>query len=69
MKGFIETYRGVVYPWHCGHQGHLNTMFGSLLMIAGGLLRTGNTSITGFYRMLPDDRADVMTQNIVERED
>ena len=26
MKGFIETYRGVVYPWHCDHQGHLNTM-------------------------------------------
>ena len=26
MKGFIETYRGVVYPWHCDHQSHLNTM-------------------------------------------
>ena len=22
----METYRGVVYPWQCDHQGHLNTM-------------------------------------------
>ena len=22
----MPTYRGVVYPWHCDHQGHLNTM-------------------------------------------
>ncbi len=26
MSGFIETFRGVVYPWHCDHQGHMNTM-------------------------------------------
>lgn len=142
MTGFIETYRGVVYPWHCDHQGHLNTMHyvgmfdmacwhhlsalgftrayvqeqgtgfvdvkdtieykveqpvGSLLVIESGLLRTGNTSITALHRMrntetgdiaatsekisvyfdlnqrhktpLPDDRAEVMAQNIVERED
>ena len=142
MKGFIETYRGVVYPWHCDHQGHLNTMHyvgmfdmafwhhlsalgftrtymqeqgtgfvdvkdtleykveqpvGSLLVIESGLLRTGNTSITALHRMrntetgdiaatsekvsvyfdlnerhktaLPSDRADIMAQNIVERED
>lgn len=25
MSGLIETYRGVVYPWQCDHQGHLNT--------------------------------------------
>ena len=142
MKGFIETYRGVVYPWHCDHQGHLNIMHyvgmfdmafwhhlsalgftraymqeqgtgfvavkdtieykveqpvGSLLVIESGLLRTGNTSITALHRMrntetgeiaatsekisvyfdlkerhktsLPDDLAEVMAQNIVERED
>ena len=142
MKGFIETYRGVVYPRHCDHQGHLNTMHyvgmfdmafwhhvsalgftraymqeqgtgfvgvkdtieykveqpvGSLLMIESGLLRTGNTSITGFHRMrntetgdiaatsenisvyfdlnqrhktpLPEELAEVMTQNIVAKED
>ena len=22
----METYRGVVYPWQCDHQGHLNSM-------------------------------------------
>ncbi len=26
MSGFIECFRGVVYPWHCDHQGHLTTM-------------------------------------------
>ena len=142
MKGFIETYRGVVFPWHCDHQGHLNTMHyvgmfdmafwhhlsalgftraymqeqgtgfvdvkdtieykveqpvGSLLMVESGLIRTGNTSITALHRMrntetgdiaatsekisvyfdlkqrqkttLPDERAEVMAQNIVERDD
>ena len=23
----IETYRGVVYPWHCDHMGHMNVMW------------------------------------------
>lgn len=23
----IETYRGVVYPWHCDSMGHMNTQF------------------------------------------
>jgi acyl-CoA thioester hydrolase len=22
-----ETYRGVVYPWHCDHVGHMNVMW------------------------------------------
>jgi len=26
MSSYIETFRGVVYPWHCDHQGHMNTM-------------------------------------------
>ena len=26
MNGYIETFRGVVYPWHCDHQGHMTTM-------------------------------------------
>lgn len=26
MSRNIETFRGVVYPWHCDHQGHLTTM-------------------------------------------
>ncbi len=26
MSGFIETYRGAIYPWHCDHQGHLTVM-------------------------------------------
>ena len=25
MSGLIETYRGVVYPWQCDHQGHMIT--------------------------------------------
>jgi acyl-CoA thioester hydrolase len=24
---FLETYRGVVYPWHCDHMGHMNVMW------------------------------------------
>lgn len=23
----METYRGVVYPWHCDHVGHMNVMW------------------------------------------
>ncbi len=26
MGRWIETFRGVVYPWQCDQQGHLNTM-------------------------------------------
>ena len=26
MTGYIETFRSMVYPWHCDHQGHMNTM-------------------------------------------
>lgn len=26
MAGWVETYRGMVYPWQCDHQGHLTTM-------------------------------------------
>jgi acyl-CoA thioester hydrolase len=24
MDNWIETFRGVVYPWHCDHLGHMN---------------------------------------------
>ncbi len=27
MADLIETYRGVVYPWHCDHMGHMNVMW------------------------------------------
>jgi acyl-CoA thioester hydrolase len=23
-KGWIESFKGVVYPWHCDHLGHMN---------------------------------------------
>jgi len=23
----VQTYRGVVYPWHCDHVGHMNVMW------------------------------------------
>ena len=26
MSKIVETYRAMVYPWHCDHQGHMNTM-------------------------------------------
>jgi len=26
MSDYIETFRAVVYPWHCDHQGHMTTM-------------------------------------------
>jgi acyl-CoA thioester hydrolase len=25
--GATVTYRGVVYPWHCDHMGHMNVMW------------------------------------------
>jgi acyl-CoA thioesterase FadM len=27
MYSAIETYRGVVYPWHIDHVGHMNIQF------------------------------------------
>lgn len=27
MTALIETYQGVVYPWHCDHIGHMNVMW------------------------------------------
>src|SRR5215471_13281391 len=27
VSEFFETYRGVVYPWHCDHMGHMNVMW------------------------------------------
>ncbi len=27
MAEMLETYRGVVYPWHCDHVGHMNVMW------------------------------------------
>ena len=24
MSGWMECFRGVVYPWHCDHLGHMN---------------------------------------------
>ena len=27
MADLQETYRGVVYPWHCDHVGHMNVMW------------------------------------------
>jgi acyl-CoA thioester hydrolase len=27
MTRSIVTYRGVVYPWHCDHMGHMNVMW------------------------------------------
>jgi acyl-CoA thioester hydrolase len=27
MSALVETYRGVVYPWHCDHMGHMNVMW------------------------------------------
>jgi len=27
MTESMETYRGIVYPWHCDHMGHMNVMW------------------------------------------
>lgn len=27
MREPVETYRGIVYPWHCDHMGHMNVMW------------------------------------------
>jgi len=27
MKELSITYKGVVYPWHCDHMGHMNVMW------------------------------------------
>jgi acyl-CoA thioester hydrolase len=27
VSELLPTYRGVVYPWHCDHMGHMNVMW------------------------------------------
>jgi len=27
VTDLVPTYRGVVYPWHCDHMGHMNVMW------------------------------------------
>jgi len=27
MSGWKLTYRGIIYPWHCDHMGHMNVMW------------------------------------------
>jgi acyl-CoA thioester hydrolase len=27
VSDLVQTYRGVVYPWHCDHMGHMNVMW------------------------------------------
>jgi acyl-CoA thioester hydrolase len=27
MTDYYLTYRGIVYPWHCDHMGHMNVMW------------------------------------------
>jgi len=27
MKEPVVTYKGIVYPWHCDHMGHMNVMW------------------------------------------
>jgi acyl-CoA thioester hydrolase len=27
MSTLVDTYRGLVYPWHCDHMGHMNVMW------------------------------------------
>jgi len=57
MGKFIETYRAVVYPWHCDHQGHMTTMhyvgmfdaaFWHLLSACGFTRAVMETAGTGF---------------------
>jgi len=27
VSELLETYRGMIYPWHCDHMGHMNVMW------------------------------------------
>lgn len=35
-SGWVETYRGLVYPWQCDHQGHLTVMHYAGMFDQGG---------------------------------
>jgi acyl-CoA thioester hydrolase len=104
MSTYIETYRAVVYPWHCDHQGHMTTMHyvgmfdaafwhllsaggfsrtyleehstgfvdvqdtiqyraeqavGALIHIESGITKIGNTSVTGYHRMLNSETGEL----------
>lgn len=56
MSNYIETFRGVVYPWHCDQLGHMNVqhyvgMFdqGTFhLFSAAGFKWTGSDNKTAF---------------------
>ena len=49
----METYRGVVYPWQCDHQGHLNVMH-YVAMFDGAFWH--HISAMGFTRAYLEER-------------
>lgn len=112
MDNFVETYRGVIYPWQCDHLGHMNVMHysgmfdqgghhllaaagfdwhsltsnnvgfvdvkheiefkveqrsGSLIVITGGVLKIGKSSVTLVQRMKNAETGDeaAVLKNIV----
>ena len=62
MGHFVETYRGVVFPWHCDQLGHMNVrhyvaMFDDAsfhLLTAGGMNMSGMNETGKSFADVPD---------------
>jgi acyl-CoA thioester hydrolase len=63
------TYRGIVYPWHCDHMGHMNVMWyvGKFDEATWALMaRAGLT--TAYFRQAARGMAAVEQQIVYQRE-
>jgi len=76
MSEELETCRGVVYPWHCDHMGHMNVMWytgkfdeatWSLFATLGltpGALRKGNRGMVA-VRQVIDYQHELLAGDLV----
>jgi acyl-CoA thioester hydrolase len=77
MAGRIPTYKGVVYPWHCDQNGHMNVMWyvgkfdeasWHLLLAIGitpDMLRAGNRGMAAVDQQISYKR-ELVAGDIVE---
>ena len=65
----METFRGVVYPWHCDHQGQMaTTHYGDLTATSEKISVFFDTEARGELPLSEEFRAR-LAANIVTRDD
>lgn len=65
MREPLVTYRGVVYPWHCDHVGHMNVMWYTGKFDEASWHLFAHIGITPSYLRL-NDRGMVAVRQVIE---